>query len=235
MDLRRPPAWRSPRGVAVHLLHDRQIDPVPLVAVSAAATWTRSLAAWVAASTGWPERRTASPATGTGWPSTRPSGRQALGRPYVWDGNLDGRPDSDDTSQGQIAAAERRASAGWQESSGGAAATDPLTCAAPGAERAVIGDDLRQLAVWCQMGACIARHTDAAALGEADIRSKAVASGWCLDAFGRLVCPSCQQLYPVWSARPPALRARDGGRGPRGTRVVVGQHRRTYSRARITT
>jgi len=125
--------------------------------------------------------------------------RQALGRPYVWDGGLDGQPGSDDADQDQVAAAERMGAVRRQPSAGGA---DALTCAAPGTERAVIGDHLRQLAVWCQVGRCIARYTDAAALGEADIRSRALASGWCLDAFGRLVCPSCQQLYPVWSARP---------------------------------
>jgi hypothetical protein len=104
---------------------------------------------------------------------------------------------------------------------------DALTGAAVSTERAVIADDLRQLAAWCQIGACIARHTDGAALGEADIRRRAVASGWCLDAFGRLVCPSCQQLYPVWSARPAALRARAGWQ--RGAMSIqAGQHRRTY-------
>jgi hypothetical protein len=77
-----------------------------------------------------------------------------------------------------------------------------LTGPAPTAERAVIGDELRELAAWCQIGACIARHTDRGALGEADIRNKAVAAGWCVDLFGRLICPSCQQIYAVWSARP---------------------------------
>jgi len=104
---------------------------------------------------------------------------------------------------------------------------DALSRAAVGTERTVIGDQLRQLAAWCQLGACIARYTDAAALGEADIRDRAVGAGWCVDAFGRLVCPSCQQAYPVWSARPLALRARDG-RQAHGATGVVGQHRRMY-------
>ncbi|HEX5190679.1 MAG TPA: hypothetical protein VFW16_14115 [Streptosporangiaceae bacterium] len=75
-------------------------------------------------------------------------------------------------------------------------------------ERAVIGDLLRELAAWCQIGACIARHTDDAALGEADIRNRAVAAGWCVDLFGRMVCPECQQRYPVWGTRAPVERSR---------------------------
>jgi hypothetical protein len=199
----------------VQFVHDRETDPAPVVAASAAASWTQSLAARARGSR-------VSQAARTSW------ARLALGRPYVWDGIQDGRPDSEDTGQdevAQVAGAEQMAGTRDQESSGRA---DPLTCAAPGTERAVIGDHLRQPVVWCQVGTCIARHTDATALGEADIRSKAEASGWCLDAFGRLVCPSCQQLYPVWSARPPAPRARGRTRQARATTFVVGQHRRTY-------
>jgi hypothetical protein len=214
-----------------------------------------------AGDTGWPERRTARQASGTGWPAVdpalpesdprspvlrleayrhlwqpigrKPPPRQALGRPYVWDGGQDGQNGGPDTGHGQDAAAalavgaraqERPDSALTHASTNGA---DALTGAAVSTERAVIGDKIRQPAVWCQIGACISRHTDPAAIGEADIRIRAIASGWCLDAFGRLVCQSCQQLHPVWSARPPAPRAL--ARWQRGAASIqAGQHRRTY-------
>jgi hypothetical protein len=55
--------------------------------------------------------------------------------------------------------------------------------------------------VWCQMGSCIARHLDPQALGEADIRARAIAAGWRVDALGRLACPACQQTSPhFWPA-----------------------------------
>jgi len=53
------------------------------------------------------------------------------------------------------------------------------------------------------MPACISRHDDPAAVGEADIRARAVAAGWRHDAVGRLVCPYCQQRRPgLWAAYP---------------------------------
>jgi len=70
--------------------------------------------------------------------------------------------------------------------------------------RAVIGDELHVPIVWCEMGSCISHHTDPAALGEADIRSRALRAGWRLDRFGRLACVDCLQsnsgfrtAYPV--------------------------------------
>ena len=75
---------------------------------------------------------------------------------------------------------------------------------------AVIGDELRMPAVWCELGSCISRFTDAAALGESDVRSRALAVGWRQDALDRLACPSCVQhdpkfrtSYPIvpWLAR----------------------------------
>jgi len=50
--------------------------------------------------------------------------------------------------------------------------------------------------MWCEMSSCISWHADPAALGEADIRARAIEAGWRLDAFGRLVCPRCQQTDP---------------------------------------
>ena len=62
--------------------------------------------------------------------------------------------------------------------------------------RPVIGDQLRLPMVWCQMGSCIARHLDPQALGEADVRARAIAGGWRVDGLGRLACPACQQTSP---------------------------------------
>ena len=77
-------------------------------------------------------------------------------------------------------------------------------------ERAAIGDELRIPLAWCEMGSCISRYADPAALGEADIRSRAIASGWRVDALGRLACPQCQQGDSwFWSAHPVALWDRD--------------------------
>jgi hypothetical protein len=70
--------------------------------------------------------------------------------------------------------------------------------------RAVIGNELHMPIVWCEMGSCISYHTDPAALGEADIRTRALRAGWRLDRFGRLACVDCLQssswfrtAYPV--------------------------------------
>jgi hypothetical protein len=77
-------------------------------------------------------------------------------------------------------------------------------------ERAAIGDKLRMPIAWCEMGSCISRHADSAALGEADIRARAISAGWRVDALGRLACPRCQQSGPVfWASHPVALWDRD--------------------------
>ena len=77
-------------------------------------------------------------------------------------------------------------------------------------ERAAIGDELRIPLAWCEMGSCISRYADPAALGEADIRTRAIASGWRVDALGRLACPQCQQSDSwFWTAHPVALWDRD--------------------------
>ena len=83
----------------------------------------------------------------------------------------------------------------------GWAGADPLAGPAVITERAVLGDTIRRAAAWCEMPCCISRHEHPAALGEADIRARALAAGWCRDAVGRLVCPSCQQRNPdLWVA-----------------------------------
>jgi hypothetical protein len=66
--------------------------------------------------------------------------------------------------------------------------------------RAVIGDQLRTPVMWCEMGSCISRHADPAALGEADTRARALDAGWRIDALGRLACPRCQQTDPGFRA-----------------------------------
>jgi hypothetical protein len=71
----------------------------------------------------------------------------------------------------------------------------------------VIGDQLREVAAWCELSPCIARYTHAKALGQADIVARAVADGWRKDAVGRLICPECQQRRPIWSAAPVVPRA----------------------------
>ena len=77
-------------------------------------------------------------------------------------------------------------------------------------ERAAIGDELRIPLAWCEMGSCISHYTDPAALGEADIRTRAIAAGWRADALGRLACPQCQQGDSwFWTAHPVALWDRD--------------------------
>jgi hypothetical protein len=83
------------------------------------------------------------------------------------------------------------------------APADPLPGPVAITERAVLGDQLRRPTAWCEMPACISLHDDPAAVGEADIRSRALAAGWRHDAVGRLVCPYCQQRNPgLWVAYP---------------------------------
>ena len=70
-------------------------------------------------------------------------------------------------------------------------------------ERAPIGDELRIPIAWCDMDACISYYEHPAALGEADIRARAIAAGWRVDAVGRLACPGCQQRVPwFWTTQP---------------------------------
>ena len=111
------------------------------------------------------------------------------------------------------------ASAAWATAAAPAAAVPPASL--PGrrtrlrtsveiTERSAIGDELRIPIAWCEMGSCISHHEDPAALGEADIRARAVAEGWRVDALGRLACPKCQQSDAwFWTAHPVAPWDRD--------------------------
>jgi hypothetical protein len=69
----------------------------------------------------------------------------------------------------------------------------------------VIGDQLRMPIMWCEMGSCISWHADPEALGEADIRARAIEVGWRVDAFGRLACPRCQQTAPGFRVSRPVV------------------------------
>ncbi len=69
----------------------------------------------------------------------------------------------------------------------------------------MIGDQLRMPIMWCEMGSCISWHADPAALGEADIRARAIGVGWRVDALGRLACPRCQQTAPGFRVSRPVV------------------------------
>ena len=76
--------------------------------------------------------------------------------------------------------------------------------------RAVIGDRLRLPMMWCEMGSCIRWYAHPAALGEADVRARAIDAGWRVDAVGLLVCPRCLQTATGFqSPRPVVLWDRD--------------------------
>jgi hypothetical protein len=86
---------------------------------------------------------------------------------------------------------------------------DPLSGPITITERPVLGDQIRRPMVWCEIAPCIGRYEDPVALGEADIRARAVAAGWRHHAAGRLTCPACQQRSPdVWPVYPVVPRAR---------------------------
>lgn len=70
-------------------------------------------------------------------------------------------------------------------------------------EPAPIGDALRMPIAWCEMDSCISHYEHPAALGEADIRARAITAGWRVDALGRLACPQCQRSGPwFWATHP---------------------------------
>ena len=95
-------------------------------------------------------------------------------------------------------------------------------------ERAAIGDQLRLPTAWCEMGSCIWRHADPAALGEADARARAISAGWRIDALGRLACPRCQQTSPGFRAsRPVTLWDRDTALASAALTIAVMRNRRT--------
>lgn len=64
------------------------------------------------------------------------------------------------------------------------------------AAQAVIGNGLRVPVARCEAGSCGAQYADPAALGEADIRARAIDGGWREDLAGLLTCPGCQRRAP---------------------------------------
>lgn len=138
-----------------------------------------------------------------------PTAGQAIGGLYVWDRG----------SQAEGESSAGRHVQRWHVRPGYADQKEVLPT-----EHAVIGDELRQVAVWCELGMCIARYADPGALGHADIVARARAAGWCKDGFGRLICPPCQQRFAIWSSAPVVPRMRWGQLGA-PERRYVGQHR----------
>ena len=59
--------------------------------------------------------------------------------------------------------------------------------------------------MWCEMDSCISWHADRTALGEADVRARAIRAGWRIDALGRLACPQCQQTKVAFRATRPVV------------------------------
>jgi hypothetical protein len=78
---------------------------------------------------------------------------------------------------------------------------DPLVHPVAITGHCVIGDQIRVPAAWCDMAGCGVRFADPAALGEADNRARAAVAGWGEDAFGRLLCPACQQRHHLAPVR----------------------------------
>ena len=101
---------------------------------------------------------------------------------------------------------------------------DPLVHPVAITEHCVIGDQIRVPAAWCDMTDCRARFAHPAALGETDNRTRALASGWRQDAYGRLLCPVCQQQRrepaerEVIARDPQTAGARTPADGPAGSR-----------------
>ena len=144
----------------------------------------------------------------------RPAAWQVIGSPYVWDGG--GR------AEGESSSAQS-----WRIAPG--LAGQPTVRSL---ERAVIGDKLREVVAWCELGQCIARYVKPGALGHADIAACALAAGWCKDAVGRLICPSCQQRFPIWSSAPVAPRTQPAACQLGSPHRYVGQHRARAAKGR---
>jgi hypothetical protein len=99
-----------------------------------------------------------------------------------------------------------------------------LTGAVEMTERAVIGDKLRAPGVWCELAPCISHHVDPTALGEADVRGRAVEAGWRYDALGRLTCPACQQTDPRFRGTQAVVRWERDAAITMAALMVAGHH-----------
>jgi hypothetical protein len=121
-----------------------------------------------------------------------------LRRPYI---PPNGFPPEDDVTPPLPARTRRRFDA--QERVQMAVALPEAASASPAMRRwrpmrAIIGDEVRTPSVWCEFGSCIARYSSEEALSERDLRGRALAAGWCYDAYGRLACPNCRQHAPMY-------------------------------------
>ena len=101
---------------------------------------------------------------------------------------------------------------------------DPLLDPLAVTEHCFIGDQIRLPAARCDIVGCGAEFADLAALGEADNRARALAAGWYPDAFGRLVCPHCQQHHAMTGPQVPGPESDTGG-APTPAPVPPGPYR----------
>lgn len=74
--------------------------------------------------------------------------------------------------------------------------------------RGIIGDETRKSVLWCEFGSCIERFAAHDALGERDLRARALGAGWRYDVRGRLACPGCARRHPGFQVGPPPGRGR---------------------------
>lgn len=126
-----------------------------------------------------------------------PPRRDALAVAVDWLAELRAEASRPEASEPSGAVPNGAVPNGTQPGSGASGSVQPVT------ERALIGDELRLPIVWCGMDSCIAHYEDPEALGEADVRVRAIERGWRFDALGRLACPECQQRSPCyWSPYP---------------------------------
>ena len=214
----------------------------------------------------WPPAEADSPRPA--WPPTEADSPRPAWPPTEADSPRPAWPTTDTSPTGRIRIpADASPAAGTRAPAEAGSRSRTRAAAKPSApaeitERAVIGDQLRMPIMWCEMGSCISWHADPAALGEADIRARAIGVGWRVDAFGRLACPRCQQTAPgfrvsrpvvLWNRHAAITRAAwmagmhgngaagEHGRGPRppasrrpGASPPEPQRRRDHSAAKTT-
>jgi hypothetical protein len=138
-------------------------------------------------------------------PAGRRAGRLAVGR---WAGQLAerglARPPADAGGVPRRPPAE-------DEAPRPVARRDPLLDPLAITGHCVIGDQIRLPTACCEISGCGAEFIDPAALGEADNQARALAAGWSMDGFGRLVCPACQQRPDATWPRMPGPEPDAGG------------------------
>ena len=73
--------------------------------------------------------------------------------------------------------------------------------------RAIIGDEFRTPMLWCEFGSCIARYTSEDALGERDLRARALVDGLALRRPRTARLPCCTRHDPSFLVGRPAAPA----------------------------